>query len=167
MADIVELIYEDHHWFRQHFFYLDTADTAEQLRAVWEPLATRLEIHADAEERIFYPSLLAAGKAGDPREETEDAVGDHNEIRDAIRAARVREVGSDAWFDAVGQARTQNGQHLDEEEREALPDFLKSTTAERRHELGMQWLQFYYDHRDGRGISTSDKDPERYVAGHD
>ncbi|MCW2596430.1 MAG: cation-binding protein, partial [Jatrophihabitans sp.] len=35
MADIIELIYEDHDWFRRHFFYLDDASTDEELAAVW------------------------------------------------------------------------------------------------------------------------------------
>src|SRR3954454_9046051 len=165
MADIIALIYEDHDWFRRHFFYLDDARTEEELTAIWEPLALRLEIHADAEERVFYPALLQRGAAGDPEDETEDAISDHNAIRDAIRDAAGHPVGSPEWYDAVGQARSENGEHLDEEEREALPDFIKSASPELRHELAMKWLRFYYAHRDGQGVDTTDKDPEEYVAG--
>ena len=164
MADIVEVIYADHFWFRQYFLYLDGAKTESELRAIWEPLAQRLEVHAAAEEQILYPALLALGRAGDPKAETEDAVKDHNEIRDAIRAARACSVGTEDWFKAVGEARTQNGKHLDEEEREALPDFVQSTAADERHELAMQWLKFVHEHEGGAGISTADKDPKRYVA---
>jgi len=163
MADITDLIYEDHDWFRRHFFYLDDARTEEELTAIWEPLALRLDIHADAEERIFYPALLRKGHAGDPQDETEDAIDDHNAIRDAIRDAAGHPVGSPEWYAAVGRARTENGEHLDEEEREALPDFRKSASPELRHELAMKWLRFYYAHRDGRGVDTSDKDPQAYL----
>ena len=166
MADIVEVIYADHHWFRQNFLYLDGAKTEPELRAVWEPLAERLELHAAAEEQILYPTLLADGRSGDPKDETEDAIHDHNEIRDAIRKAGGCTVGSDDWFDAVGEARTQNGKHMDEEEREALPDFVKSTTPDQRHDLAMQWLQFAHAHGGGRGLTASDKDPKGYVAQH-
>lgn len=164
MADIIDLIYEDHDWFRRHFFYLDHARTADELTAIWEPIAERLDLHADAEERIFYPALLKQGEAGDPEDETEDAISDHNEIRDAIREAARHPAGSPEWFAAVGRARTENGEHLDEEEREALPDFIKSTSPELRHELAMKWLRFHHAHRNGRGVDTSDKDPEEYVA---
>jgi hemerythrin HHE cation binding domain-containing protein len=163
MADIIELIYEDHDWLRRHFFYLDAARTPEELRAVWEPLATRLDTHAQAEETVFYPALLKEGHAGDPRDETEDAIEDHNAIRDAVRAAEQLEVGSDAWFDAVGKARTENGEHLDEEEREALPDFIKSSSPQLRHELAMKWLQFYHEHQAGRNVDTSDRDADSYI----
>jgi hypothetical protein len=164
VADIIELIYADHDWLRRQFFYLDDARTEEELTAVWEPLATRLDIHAAAEEAVFYPVLLRAGHAGDPTDETEDAITDHNKIRDAIRDARNHRPGSPEWFEAVGRARTENGEHLDEEEREALPDFAKSASTELRHELAMHWLRFYYRHP--LGADDRDKDPDRYIAEH-
>jgi len=164
MADIIALIYEDHDWLRRHFFLLDEAETDAELRAIWEPLATRLDTHAQAEEEVFYPVLLKVGDSGDPVDETDDAIDDHNSIRDAVRRARELEVGSDEWFDAVGEARTENGEHLDEEEREALPDFIKSATLEQRHELAMQWLQFYAAHAAGTAVDDSDKDPATYIA---
>ena len=166
MADIVELIYADHDWFRRHFFYLDEARTEEELTAIWEPLAARLDTHAAAEEEVFYPALLQAGKAGDPTDETEDAISDHNAIRDAVREARRHRAGSPEWYQAVGRARTENGEHLDEEEREALPDFLKSADAALRHQLAMQWLRFYHRHPAGRGVDDRDKDAEDYIAEH-
>jgi hypothetical protein len=164
MADIIELIYADHDWLRRHFFYLDDARDEQELRAIWEPLASRLDTHAAAEEEVFYPALLRKGKAGDPAEETEDAITDHNAIRDAVREARNHRPGSPEWFEAVGRARTENGEHLDEEEREALPDFAKSASAELRHNLAMKWLQFYYRHPAGRGVDERDKDPDEYLS---
>jgi len=163
MADIIALIYEDHDWLRKHFSYLDEARTEQELAAIWEPLAARLDTHAAAEEEVFYPALLRAGHAGDPTDETEDAITDHNKIRDAIRQARDHRPGSTAWFEAVGRARTENGEHLDEEEREALPDFAKSAGAELRHDLAMKWMQFYHRHPAGRGVDERDKDPQRYL----
>src|ERR1700761_1948142 len=87
LADIVELIYADHDWFRRQFFLLDAAGRPEDLIAIWAPLALRLDTHADAEETVFYPQLLAVGNSGDPEDETEDAIGDHNKIRDAVAEA--------------------------------------------------------------------------------
>lgn len=163
MADIIELIYQDHDWFRRQFFALDDAKTDEERRAIWEPLATRLDMHAEIEETVFYPALLKAGQAGDPEDETEDAIGDHNEIREAVRRARGLTVGTAEWFDAVGKARTENGEHLDEEEREAMPDFIKSVSLELRHELAMKWLRLYAAHPAGRGIDDSDRDVDAYM----
>ena len=163
MADIVELIYADHDYFRRYFFLLDQATTDAEREAIWEPLATRLDTHAEAEEVVFYPVLLKKGEAGDPEDETEDAIGDHNKIRDAVRAARRHKIGTKAWAEAVEDARKENGEHLEEEEREAIPDFLKSASAADRHRLAMEWLQFYYRHPAGRGVDDSDRDVEEYI----
>lgn len=164
MADIIALIYADHDWFRRQFFLLDEAGSVAEMDAIWQPLATRLDIHAEAEETVFYPALLKlGGKVGDPEDETDDAIDDHNKIRDAVRAAGKHEIGSDAWFEAVGKARKENGEHLDEEEREGMPDFIKSASHEVRHELAMKWLRFWQQHPDGEGIDTGDRDPEAYI----
>lgn len=170
MADIIELIYADHDWLRRQFFRLDDAKSTDELAAVWDVLSKRLDTHADAEETVFYPELLKRGgredpgnPEGDPEDETEDAITDHNSIRGAVRVAAQHEVGSEKWFEAVIQARTENGEHLDEEEREAMPDFIKSASLGRRHELGMQWLRFYADHQAGKGIDGKDKDADAYI----
>ncbi len=57
-------------------------------------------MHAQAEEIYFYPELLKLGERLHPKddpteteeaEETDDAIGDHNDIRDGIlKAARMR-----------------------------------------------------------------------------
>lgn len=171
MADIIELVYADHDWLRRQFFRLDDARSTEELVAIWEVLAKRLDTHAEAEETVFYPALLKHGgredpgnPEGDPEDETEDAITDHNAIRDAVRRSRELAPGSDEWFEAVFAARKENGEHLDEEEREAMPDFIKSASLELRHELGMQWLRFYADHQAGQGIDDADRDADDYIA---
>ena len=173
MADIIELIYADHDWLRRQFFRLDDATSPEEQAAVWDVLSKRLDTHANAEEVVFYPALLKIGgrdvpgnPEGDPEDETEDAITDHNAIRDAVRKSRQHEPGSDEWFKAVIEARTENGEHLDEEEREAMPDFIKSASLDLRHELGMQWLRFYADHQAGEGVDASDEDAEKYIRRH-
>lgn len=173
MADIIDLVYSDHDWLRRQFFRLDDAATSDELAAIWDQLSTRLDAHADAEETVFYPALLEHGGSddpgnpeGDPEDETEDAITDHNAIREAVRASREHRVGTPEWFDAVLKARTENGEHLDEEEREAMPDFIKSASLELRHELGMQWLRFYAERESITGIDESSKDADAYIEQH-
>jgi hypothetical protein len=167
MADVTALIMDDHEWFRRQFASLDDARTAEELAAVWQPLAQRLETHAQAEETIFYPALLRSGEPDGPAtDETTDAISDHNKIRDAIAEAGRHEVGSPPWFEAVGRARSENSEHLAEEEDEGLPDFRKHASFELRQRLGQLWQQFYAAHADARSISTADVDPQEYLDQH-
>ncbi|MDQ2839068.1 MAG: hemerythrin domain-containing protein [Actinomycetota bacterium] len=166
MADITALIMDDHEWLRRQFARLDDARTTEELSAVWQPLAQRLETHATAEETIFYPALLKRGDEEQAPEETEDAIKDHNKIRDAIADAARHETGSSPWYEAVGQARTENSEHLAEEEDEGLPDFRKHASHELRERLGELWVQFYAAHPGGAQISHDDVDPEQYLDEH-
>jgi hypothetical protein len=102
-VDITEVIPAQHHEQRQAFAYLDDVprDDPRTLAALGGHLAVLLEVHAEAEEKSFYPRLLevgsGAGDAGSVEEETEDAIKDHNELRDAVVGAGRHEVGSDGW----------------------------------------------------------------------
>ncbi len=164
-ADITSLIMDDHEWFRRRFAALDDARTPEELAAIWEPLATRLDTHAEAEETVFYPQLLKKG-TDDPEDETDDAVGDHNEIREAVAASRRAEVGSDGWQAAVDKAREENSEHLAEEEDGPLKDFRKNASPQLRMTLAQQWLAFYAAHPGGKGVDTEPKDPQEYIEEH-
>jgi hypothetical protein len=92
-VDITQLILDDHYEQRRLFAILEQVSRAdtEVLSALWGRLASFLELHAAAEEEIFYPALLQAGlaarQASGAESETLDAIHDHNEIRDAVAEA--------------------------------------------------------------------------------
>jgi hypothetical protein len=166
--DITDLILEEHEVFRRHFVALRDLRHSGDTKAIadaWEPLADLLEVHASAEEEIFYPVLLRRGSDEAP-EETDDAIGDHNEIRDAIRAAAAADPGSEEWWEAVLACRKANDDHLAEEERDVIPDFREHSDQELRDQLGVRWVAFHAEHRGARGVSGDDVDPDEYVAEH-
>ncbi len=162
MADITQLILDDHETFRREFAALDDADGPEELRTIWEPLAALLDVHAAAEEATFYPQLLRRGD--DAEDETIDAIGDHNDIRDGVREAARHPIGSPQWWDGVRQARVANSDHMAEEEDGALPDFRRNAPLSVREELGHQFLKFKADHANAGDLDTSDKDLQGYVS---
>jgi len=167
-VDITQLILDDQHEQRRLFAILEQIDRTETaaLSAVWDRLAALLEVHAEAEEQLFYPELLRVGKGVgslDPAEETEDAIGDHNDIRDGGREAAQHPIGSPQWWDAVRQTRVANSNHMAEEEDDALPDFRRNAPLSVREDLAHRFLKFKTDHADARDLDTSDKDPEGYV----
>ena len=166
MDDITQIILDDHERFRRAFARLDELQGAEsapteELAQVWGPLAALLDVHAIAEEEIFYPHLL--DKGDDAEEETLDAIGDHNDIRDAVHDAGQESVGGDAWWSAVGRARVANDEHMAEEEREGLADFRRNASVELRESLGRRFRAFEAKHRSADDLDTSDKDPQQYV----
>jgi hypothetical protein len=166
-TDITDQILAHHEWFREQFVRLDDAKAAapsdsDALRAVWDPLATKLDLHAIAEEEIFYPQLLRRGTE-DPEEATLDAIGDHNDIRDGVHAAETLTVGTPEWWAAVAAAREANDEHMAEEEREGIADFRANAPAGLRGALGRQFARFFEQHETTAGVNVADKDPERYV----
>lgn len=165
--DITQLILDDHHEQRRLFAILEQVgrSDAATLSAVWGRLSTFLEVHAAAEEEIFYPALLrtglSAGRRGGAEEETLDAIGDHNDIRDAIAAVEGHQAGSDEWYAAVAGANLANSDHMAEEEREGLTDFRRLAGLQLRHDLAVAFAAFEATHF--AGVPVVDKDPPSYV----
>src|SRR3984957_1252967 len=141
------------------------ADT-EVLSALWGRLAVFLELHAAAEEQIFYPALLQVGLAARRRagveDETLDAIHDHNDIRDAVTDVAGHPVGSDGWYAAVAAANLANGDHMAEEEREGLTDFRRLAGLRQRHDLAVAFATF--EAQNFAGVQPVDKDPAAYVS---
>ncbi len=167
--DITEMILEQHHEQRRMFALLDELRLVDSdaLAAVWKRLKVLLEVHAEAEERYFYPRLQSVGHgaAGESVDsETKDAIKDHNDIRDAIAKADDQPVGADGWWQAVTEARISNSDHMAEEEREDLADFRRHASLETRHQIAMEFVTFESRHADG--IASQDKDPQAYIEDH-
>lgn len=168
--DITQLILDDHHEQRRLFALLDQIDRNDTrtLQLVWARLSAFLEIHAEAEERIFYPALLrvgeGAGGKADAADETEHAIRDHNKIRSAVAAVARHAVGSPGWFAAIAAANKENGDHMAEEEREGLTDFRRTADLETRHELAVRFAAFEAEHF--AGVKPVQKDPKAYVEAH-
>jgi hypothetical protein len=165
--DITQLILDDHHEQRRRFALVEQMDSASvaALSDVWARLAVFLEVHAAAEEEIFYPELvklaLAPQSLARVEAETVDAIYDHNEIRDAIAAVRPHQVGGPAWRDAIAAVNVANGDHMAEEEREGLTDFRRRVSLPQRHELAVQFVTF--EARNFEGVRPVDKDPQEYL----
>ena len=170
--DITQLILDDHAEQRRLFAIIEQIDPADvdALTKVWTRLSAFLDVHAEAEERFFYPELMKVGKSANDAEgddagpETEDAIEDHNKLRDAVKAVDKYPVGTGAWIEAVGKANVVNSKHMGEEERQGLTDFRRHAPLQTRHDLAVQFAAFEADHI--TGIKPVNKDPEAYVEQH-
>lgn len=168
--DITEVILHDHEEQRRLFAAIEEIDPADSqaLASVWKRLKILLEVHAKAEEQLFYPRLLKLQRdlveQSSPGSETEDAIHDHNEIRDAIANVGEREVGSVEWFRALGNVNQVNGDHMAEEEREGLTEFRRHVDRSERHDMAIAFTVFEAEH--AGGIAPHDEDPGEYVKTH-
>ena len=168
--DITQLILDEHGQQRALFAQIEQIDPkdTDSLASLWKRLRALLDSHAEAEERFFYPRLMKIGKGGNDADsaadETEDAIEDHNEIRDAAAAVDKETVGSKAWFEALGACNKANGDHMAEEERQGLTDFRQHASLQERHDLAVKFAAFEADHL--MGVKPVDKDPKKWVRDH-
>lgn len=170
--DITQLILDDHAEQRRLFAILEQIDPkdVDALTKVWGRLSAFLDVHAEAEERFFYPELMKVGKSANDAEgndagpETEDAIEDHNKLRDAVKAVAKYPVGTGAWIEAVGKANVVNSKHMGEEERQGLTDFRRHAPLQTRHALAVKFAAFEAEHI--TGVRPVNKDPEAYVETH-
>lgn len=169
-VDITDLILTEHAAFRRGFAALDKVlgpdvdprSRPRRLAELWASLAAHLDRHAAAEELVVFPALLRHGSNAE--HETLDAVGDHNAIRNAVRAAARHPAGSEQWWAAVERARAENTHHMGEEEDEALPDLRRTTTREQRVALGRDFITAMAHLRDRPPAGNTD--PMVFLARH-
>ncbi len=168
--DITQLILDEHAEQRKLFSIIEQIDASDKaaLGSIWNRLRGLLDAHAEAEERFFYPRLMQIGTgandADSAADETEDAIEDHNEIRDTGEAVDKHPVGSKEWFEAIGKCNQANSKHMAEEERQGLTDFRRHASVEERHALGIRFAAFEADHL--TGVTPVDKDPKQWVKDH-
>ena len=162
--DITTLILSEHEAFRRAFTQIEQLTDPDELADRWRSLADQLEVHAAGEETVFYPELLR--DVDDSEGETEHAVKDHNEIREATQAVDAHAAGTEPWWEAFRAAREATVDHLAEEENDILPPFQAQVSAEHRDELGMRWLKFLEEHVGARGLSGQTVDADEYVQEH-
>ena len=82
---VTDLIAQDHRTFQQLFFDLENARSND--REVLERLIDELDVHARAEEAVFYPAVREVSRR------TDDAEAGHEHMRTLVEAVRAATPG--------------------------------------------------------------------------
>jgi hemerythrin superfamily protein len=137
MTDIIELVLQDHHAVAALFDKLQAATSADDQTALFEQVKDALEHHASAEEKVLYPRVRK--EVPDGREESKDAIEEHDQIRGSLKEVEEHEAGTELFTLAVTQLVATTKHHVGVEESELLPDFRKNSEASEREELGRRF----------------------------
>ena len=125
MPDAITLLEQDHREVEQLFAEYEQGNDPEVLAQICDELT----IHAQIEERIFYP---AVAKLDGMRDLVEEGRREHGEVKQAIAAIEVAEYAGD--IDRHVQTIMQGvNHHVEEEEHEMFP---KVREKMERPELG-------------------------------
>lgn len=119
---------------------LGAGERAEKQR-LFHRIADALEIHAELEERIFYPAVRS-GKSEDAMEITLEAFEEHKIVQTLLRQIRSLSRG-DARKDAKMKVLMESVEHHIEEEEDEIFGEAADLGDERLEDLGdqMQALQ--------------------------
>jgi hemerythrin superfamily protein len=105
---VTDLIANDHRAFQQLFFELAEARTPA--RELLERLVQELDVHAQAEEAVFYPAVREVSRRID------DAEAGHEHMRELIETTLAAPLGSREFAEALLQLKQTVLNHAMEEE---------------------------------------------------
>jgi hemerythrin superfamily protein len=109
---VTDLIALDHRTVREMFARLEAmpaADTGGRQQML-DQLVAELDVHARAEEAVFYPAVRAVSRRID------DAEAGHMHMRDLIAEAQALDASADDFMDAVRRLKGAVLSHAGEEE---------------------------------------------------
>jgi hemerythrin-like domain-containing protein len=141
MANSVEMLREDHKKVKELFEQFEEADEEDEKARIVETALQELEVHANLEEEIFYPTVR---EQIDDDEMMDEALEEHHVAK--LLIAELKEMSpGDERFEAKFKVLSEAVKHhIEEEESEIFPkaedigldlDSLGEEMTERREEL--------------------------------
>ncbi|GAA4615306.1 hypothetical protein GCM10023195_67410 [Actinoallomurus liliacearum] len=136
MADVVELITQDHRTLEELFDELQK-DT-ERRPELLDKVAALLTAHSRAEEERVYP--VVAKDAGE-RDEAEHGTEEHHEAEDMLERLRAMPPEGREFEERLKEFIDAVKHHVEEEESDILPALREAVSAERLQELGAAFAE--------------------------
>jgi hemerythrin superfamily protein len=143
-VDIYSLVKQDHEEVAGLFRRLKAAEgfseTSEQLFA---QLREALELHAHAEERVWYPALQEAEGV---QELVEEALDDHALIQELFDELAVSRMDDEAWHEKLEVLAEHVEDHIEEEEGDLFDVARQLFSAAQAAELAQRWQTAKQEH---------------------
>jgi iron-sulfur cluster repair protein YtfE (RIC family) len=114
--DLYQLIRQDHQTVKRLFERLAEAEGGTPSHArLFTELKRELELHAEVEEKYFYPALRRHVEAADLIDE---ALAEHGEVKDTLEELDQSDQADESWAEELSELRQDVEQHVEEEENE-------------------------------------------------
>jgi hemerythrin superfamily protein len=157
-TDAISLLTQDHRrvddLFRR-FEELGSGNDAERGRLA-EQMADELTVHASIEEAVFYPAVRDLLAQGD--ELVEEALHEHQEVRDTLAELGEMEPGSARFDSAVSTLISEVRHHVNEEENEIFPKLRSAIGQSQLVELGRRLEESKSEEAGGTMLSVESDD---------
>ncbi|WP_328321436.1 alpha/beta hydrolase fold domain-containing protein [Kribbella sp. NBC_00382] len=133
-GDVDHMITNDHAAVNRLFEHIEAGRGDRQVLA--DQICFQVALHADAEERTFYPELQRLGRNDD----AEELIAEHAEVKDLVKTVERTEPGEPEFERALAAIIKDIREHANEEETIFLPEMRYGAGAERMAELGEEFL---------------------------
>lgn len=130
--DAFELLKKDHKKVSQLFKEIEAA-SAQTKKQIFARLKTELDIHANVEERIFYPALENKEEA---RDITLEAYEEHKVVKDLLAELESGNAPEDEWDAKLTVLKENVEHHVEEEEGELFSKARQALSKQEIEELG-------------------------------
>src|ERR1700694_4693544 len=126
----IELLKEDHKKVEKIFTAMEKKDDRQKL---FPELERELSVHAEIEEKIFYP---ATKEAEPTRDLVLESIEEHKQIKMVLADLEQTDMTTDVWGAALKVLKEDVMHHVGEEEDELFPKVRKGLSKQQLAELG-------------------------------
>jgi hemerythrin superfamily protein len=128
--DAIQLLKDDHRKVEKIF---SDMERKENRRRLFPELDRELAIHAEIEERIFYP----AGKEAEPtRDLVLESIEEHKQIKLVLTDLEQTDMTTDEWGAALKVLKEDVMHHVGEEENDLFPKVQTILSKEQLADMG-------------------------------
>jgi hemerythrin superfamily protein len=128
--DAIDLLKEDHKKVAKIFTSMERSDDRERL---FPDLDRELSVHAEIEEKIFYP---ATKEAEPTRDLVLESIEEHKQIKMVLADLEQTDKTTEEWGAALKVLKEDVMHHVGEEEDELFPKVRKILSKEQLADLG-------------------------------
>ena len=128
--DAIELLKEDHKKVEKIFSDMERKENRQRL---FPELDRELSVHAEIEEKVFYP---ATKEAEPTRDLVLESIEEHKQIKMVLADLEQTDKTTDVWGAALKVLQEDVMHHVGEEENELFPKVKKVLSKQQLEDLG-------------------------------
>lgn len=133
--DAIELLKEDHKKVEKIFAAMEKKENRQK---TFPELDRELRVHAEIEERIFYP---ATKEAEPTRDLVLESIEEHKQIKMVLADLEQTDMTTDVWGAALKVLKEDVMHHVGEEEDDLFPKVRKVLSEQQLEDLGSRMEQ--------------------------
>ncbi len=133
--DAIELLKQDHKKVEKIFSEMEKSEARQKL---FPELDRELSVHAEIEEKIFYP---ATKEAEPTRDLVLESIEEHKQIKMVLSDLEKTDKTTEVWGAALKVLKEDVMHHVGEEENELFPKVKKVLSKQQLEDLGTRMEQ--------------------------